>query len=74
MHLVTQRLLLRPFTIDDVIDAHEIFSNEEVMRFCEPVYDIIETTKLVELFAHEGDCFCRAGTLVRQGYRSPAVY
>ena len=46
MVLCTERLTIREYRMTDVEDALAIFSDPEVMRFCEPVYDLPRTEAL----------------------------
>jgi len=39
MNLETERMLLRDFTLEDIDDFLEIFSDSEVMEHVEPAYD-----------------------------------
>ena len=54
----TERTILRPFTPEDVSDLHEIFSDEETMRRCEPPYSLETTATFLEEF-----CIRRQGAL-----------
>ena len=53
--LETERLILREFTVDDLNDLHEIFGDEEVMKNCEPVYDIAKTEEFLNEFCINND-------------------
>lgn len=54
----TKRTILRPFTPEDVYDLHEIFSDEETMRQCEPPYSMDKTRAFLEAF-----CIKKQGAL-----------
>ena len=58
MNLETPRLIIRRFQPSDLTDLHEILSDAETMRFCEPPYDIAKT----EAFLHDF-CIARKGAL-----------
>ncbi len=57
MRLQTERLLIRPYTMADVPDAHRIFGDPVVMRDCEPVYDLDKTQRMVQLFMEQEIAF-----------------
>ncbi len=48
--LITQRLILRPYLKKDLADFHEIFSDEAVMRHCEPPYSWSDCRKWLDYF------------------------
>ena len=50
MRLETQRLLIRPYEAGDLNDFHEIFSDEEVMRECEPPYSLEKCREWLNYF------------------------
>jgi len=50
MHLETDRMILRDFTIKDLGDFHEIFGDAEVMKHLEPPYDMKEARKFLVRF------------------------
>lgn len=50
MLIETERMILRNFNQDDVCDLHEIFSDEETMKNCEPAYHFEKTQKFLEEF------------------------
>ncbi|MDD4079826.1 MAG: GNAT family N-acetyltransferase [Eubacteriales bacterium] len=50
MTIATQRLIIRPYEEGDLKDFHEIFSNEAVMRFCEPPYSHADSQKWLGYF------------------------
>lgn len=53
MHIETQRMLIRDYTIDDVEDLHDIFGDAEVMKNCEPAYDRKKTSDFLLEFCIE---------------------
>jgi len=50
MYLETNRMILREFTIDDLSDFHEIFSDEEVMEHTEPAYTLDKSRQFLSDF------------------------
>ncbi|MBQ7002119.1 MAG: GNAT family N-acetyltransferase [Oscillospiraceae bacterium] len=50
MLIRTQRLCIREYSPADLSDLHEIFSDLEVMRHCEPVYDEEKTRQTLAYF------------------------
>ena len=58
MTLETPRLLIRRFKPSDLADLHEILSDAETMRFCEPPYDLAKTDSFLRDF-----CIARQGAL-----------
>lgn len=50
MHIETQRLLIRDYTMDDVKDLYEILGDDEVMQYCEPAYSIEKTSDFLSKF------------------------
>lgn len=50
MQLETARLIIRPYEATDLDDFHEIFSDETVMRDCEPSYDRKASQKWLDYF------------------------
>lgn len=50
MHIETQRMLIRDYTMDDVKDLHDILGDAEVMKHCEPAYDIEKTSRFLSEF------------------------
>jgi len=55
MYLETERMILREFTMDDLNDFHEIFSDPIVMEHTEPPYDIKKSEKFLKEFCIERD-------------------
>lgn len=58
MTLETERLIIRDFVSDDAEGLHEIFSDAETMKNCEPAYDMEKTRDFLESF-----CIGRCGAL-----------
>lgn len=58
MTLETPRLIIRRFKPSDLTDLHEILSDAETMRFCEPPYDLEKTDAFLRDF-----CIARQGAL-----------
>ena len=50
MQVETKRLLLRDFVPEDAADLYEILGDEETMKYCEPVYDMVRTEKFLTDF------------------------
>lgn len=50
MHIETQRLVIRDYTMCDVKDLHAILGDAEVMRNCEPAYSLEKTTQFLSEF------------------------
>jgi len=57
-HIQTPRLILRPFTTDDLRDLHEIFSDPETMEHIEPPFSLEKTEEFLHTF-----CIARRGSL-----------
>lgn len=51
--LVSERLIVRPFTQGDLNDLFEIIGDEETMRFLEPPYDLEKTRAFLNSFCIE---------------------
>ena len=60
MYLETDRLRIRDFKLSDIDDLYEIFSDEEVMEYIEPVYDRNKTLNFLREFCieHKGAFAC----------------
>ena len=60
MNLETERLIIRDFKLSDIDDLYEIFSDEEVMEYIEPVYDRDKTFNFLKDFCigHKGAFAC----------------
>ena len=50
----TRRLILRPYRMEDVQDAHAIFSDPVVMACCEAPYTLKQTEEQVAFFRRSG--------------------
>ena len=50
MHIETQRLFIRDYTMDDVKDLYDILGDAEVMRNCEPPYSLEKTANFLSEF------------------------
>lgn len=50
MLIETERLIIRDFSAGDVNDLHEILSDNETMKNCEPAYDLEKTKNFLEEF------------------------
>lgn len=50
MFIETKRMIIRNFKQEDVYDLHEIFSDAETMKNCEPPYNFEKTEKFLEEF------------------------
>ena len=48
MELFTQRCLIRSFTENDASALHEVLSNDEVMEYIEPPFDLEQTYDFIE--------------------------
>lgn len=53
MHIETQRILIRNYTMDDVRDLHDILGDAEVMENCEPAYSLEKTSDFLSKFCIE---------------------
>ena len=53
MHIETQRILIRNYTMDDVRDLHDILGDAEVMENCEPAYSLEKTSDFISKFCIE---------------------
>ncbi|MCM1047296.1 MAG: GNAT family N-acetyltransferase [Clostridiales bacterium] len=53
MHIETQRMFIRDYTMNDVKDLHDIFGDAEVMKNCEPAYDLEKTSHFLSEFCIE---------------------
>ena len=60
MNLETERLIIRDFKLSDIDDLYEIFSDDEVMEYIEPVYDRNKTLNFLKEFCieHKGAFAC----------------
>ena len=60
MYLETDRLRIRDFKLSDIDDLYEIFSDDEVMEYIEPVYDRNKTLNFLREFCieHKGAFAC----------------
>lgn len=58
MHIETQRLIIRDYTMDDVKDLHDILGDVEVMKNCEPAYSLEKTSDFLSEF-----CIGKKGAL-----------
>ena len=60
MHLETERLIIRDFKLSDIDYLYEIFSEDEVMEYIEPVYDRNKTLNFIKEFCieHKGAFAC----------------
>ena len=58
MKLETTRLIIRNFVVDDLTDLHEILGDAEVMKYCEPPYNLKQTEHFLNTF-----CIARRGAL-----------
>lgn len=50
MHIETQRLLIRDYTMDDMKDLQDILGDQEVMKKCEPAYSLEKTADFLREF------------------------
>ncbi len=50
MYIVTDRLVIRNFRASDVKDLHEILSDAETMKYCEPPYRYKQTQNFLQDF------------------------
>ena len=50
MYIETERMIIRDYTMDDLKDLHEIFGDAEVMKNCEPAYNIEKTSNFLSEF------------------------
>lgn len=48
MNLVTANCIIRSFTEDDACDLYETLSDEKVMEYIEPAFDMEETKNFIE--------------------------
>lgn len=48
MNLVTEHCIIRNFTTNDADELYETLSNEEVMEYIEPVFDMKRTKEFIE--------------------------
>ena len=60
MYLETDRLRIRDFKLSDIDDLYEIFSDDEVMEYIEPVYDRDKIFNFLKDFCigHKGAFAC----------------
>ncbi|MCM1102967.1 MAG: GNAT family N-acetyltransferase [Clostridium sp.] len=58
MHMETQRVLIRDYTMDDGEELHDILGDAEVMKNCEPAYDTEKTSEFLSEF-----CIGKKGAL-----------
>ena len=50
MYIETDQMLIRDFHMDDLLDLHDIFSDDETMQNCENAYTIEKTTDFLQKF------------------------
>ena len=50
MYITTPRLIIRDYSPADLQDLHEIFSDPEVMAYCEPAYTAEQTRDILDIF------------------------
>ena len=48
MNLTTSRCCIRDFTMDDTADLHKVLSDEKVMEYIEPAFDLEQTKEFIE--------------------------
>lgn len=65
MNIHTSRLIIRDYVPSDWQDLQEIFSDPQVMRYCEPVYTPEQTKETLALFIQKGIAY--AVTLADSG-------
>jgi len=53
MHLETERLIIREFSMEDLNDFHEIFGDPDVMKYTEPPYNLKQCKKFLKEFCIE---------------------
>ena len=50
MHIETDRMVIRDFTMDDLKDLYDILGDDETMKNCEPAYTIEKTADFLQKF------------------------
>lgn len=50
MYIETARMLIRDFTLEDAVDLHDIFGDDETMENCEPAYDFEKSKDFLTSF------------------------
>ena len=50
MHIETQRVVIRNYTMDDAKDLYAILGNADVMKNCEPAYSFEKTSHFLSEF------------------------
>lgn len=50
MHIETERMFVRDYTMDDVKDLYHILGDAEVMKNCEPAYSLEKTADFLSTF------------------------
>lgn len=50
MRIETQRTLIRDYTMDDIKDLQDILGDADVMKNCEPAYDLEKTSDFLSKF------------------------
>jgi len=58
MKFETPRMIIRDLVLEDAVDLHEIFGDEETMKNCEPAYDFEKTKEFLTSF-----CIGRKGAV-----------
>lgn len=48
MELITERCIIRNLCIDDAEDLYSVLSDEDVMRYIEPVFDMGKTLQFIQ--------------------------
>lgn len=60
MYIRTSRLIIRDYVSTDWHDLHEIFSDPEAMRYCEPPYMPEQTKEALDCFIQKGIAYAVA--------------
>lgn len=58
MYIETERVIIRPFSMEDAVELQEIFGDKRTMEFVEPPYDLAKTTDFLKKF-----CIDRQGAV-----------
>ena len=48
MELITERCLIRNLNIEDTDELYQVLSDEDVMRYIEPIFDMEKTKEFIQ--------------------------
>ena len=48
MELITERCIIRNLCVDDVVDLYSVLSDDDVMKYIEPAFDMDKTLRFIQ--------------------------